>query len=283
MKRLRDRSHAVVGTHARVPATGSIPLDITDAAATAALIEESRADWVFCPAGLSAVDHCEDHRDEAFRANCDGPAQAARAAARRGAGFVFYSSEYVFDGAAGPYAEDDPAHPISVYGESKLAGERAVREANSRAIVVRTTVVYGVDPQGKNFVHQLLRRLRGGERMSVPVDQVSSPTYNVDVAEASVELAERDRAGVFHVAGPTVLDRFAFARLACEVFSLDERMIRSVRTADLRQRAPRPLDAGLRIDRVKAILMASPRSAADGLRAMRLALDAESTSGASVG
>jgi dTDP-4-dehydrorhamnose reductase len=277
-ERLRERGHEVVGTHARVPQPWTRPLDVTDADAVRQLIDELAPDWVFCPAGLTHVDRCEDDPDEAFRVNRDAPAHAAAAAARRGAGLVYYSTEYVFDGVAGPYGEDDPVHPVSVYGESKLAGERAVREANPRAVVIRTTVVYGPEPQGKNFVYQLLRRLRADERMRVPSDQVSSPTYNRDLAAASVELAERDRAGVINIVGDGVLDRFAFARLACEVFGLDAALIEPVETATLGQRAKRPLRAGLRIDRARATLATPLRGPLEGLRAMRRVVDGDSRS-----
>src|SRR5439155_344803 len=89
-------------------------------------VEEIAYPCIFGPAGLTFVDYCEDHPDEAFEANCEAPARAAALAAERGAVFVFFSTEYVFDGRAGPYAEDDPVAPLSVYGRSKLDGERAV-------------------------------------------------------------------------------------------------------------------------------------------------------------
>src|SRR5207249_9072978 len=102
----------------------------------------------------------------------------------RGAVFVFFSTEYVFDGRAGPYAEDDPVAPLSVYGRSKLDGERAVMAANVRSLVVRTTVVDGEERQGKNFIYQLPVRAAAGETSKVPADQRSSPTFNVDLATA---------------------------------------------------------------------------------------------------
>jgi dTDP-4-dehydrorhamnose reductase len=269
---LTARGHAVVGTHARVPGPHTRPLDLTDHAATERLLAEVAPDWVFCPAALSAVDYCEDHPEEAFRTNRDAPAAAARAADRLGARFVFFSSEYVFDGTGGPYGEDDAPNPLSVYGRSKLEGEQAVREASARALVIRTTVVYGSEPQGKNFVYQLLRRARAGERMTVPADQRSSPTYNADLAAAVVELAERGVSGILHVAGPEVLDRHAFARLACEVFGVDAGVLVPVTTEALKQRAPRPLDAGLRIERVRRLVAVSLRGPRAGLTAMRDAL-----------
>jgi dTDP-4-dehydrorhamnose reductase len=269
---LAERGHRVVATHHKAPVPGSRPLDLVDAAAVEAILDEVAPDWVFCPAGLTHVDHCEDHAAEAFTANRDASAAAAGAAARRGAGFVYYSTEYVFDGRDGPYGEEDPLRPLSVYGRSKGEGEAAVRAANPRAVVVRTTVAYGPEPQGKNFVCQVLRRGRAGEPIRVPQDQWSSPTYNVDLAAASVELAERDLPGLLHVVGPEVLDRAAFARLVLEVFALDPGLLRPVATAELGQRAARPLRAGLRIDRARALLRTPLRSPLAGLRAMREAL-----------
>lgn len=273
LQAFRARGHHAAGTYAHHPADGLTALDITDRAAVERAIEDARPDWVLCPAGLTHVDRCEEHPDEAFAINRDGPLAAARLARRAGAGFVFYSTEYVFDGERGPYAEEDPARPLSVYGRSKWEGERAVLAELERAIVVRTTVVYGPDRQEKNFVYQLIRNCRGGQPMKIPADQVSSPTYNADLAWASVELCERDLRGVYHLAGDGVLDRFAFARLACQVFELDPSRLTPVATAALGQKAPRPLKGGLLIAKARAALLTSLRSPEAGLRAMRLALE----------
>jgi dTDP-4-dehydrorhamnose reductase len=273
MLALRARGHDAAGTYAQHPADGLAALDITDRAAVERAIEGARPDWVLCPAGLTHVDHCEEHPDEAFAINRDGPLAAARLARRAGAGFVFYSTEYVFDGERGPYAEEDPARPLSVYGRSKWEGERAVQAELERALVVRTTVVYGPDRQEKNFVYQLIRSCRSGQPMRVPADQVSSPTYNADLAQASVELCERDLHGVYHLAGDGVLDRFAFARLACQVFALDPSRLTPAATAALGQKAPRPLKGGLLIAKARAALSTPLRSPEAGLRAMRMALE----------
>ncbi len=280
--RLAARGHSVIGTHHRMPQPSTRPLHITDAAAIEKLIAETAPDWVFCPAGLTHVDYCEDHPDEAFAVNRDGPTAAARAAARSQAGFVYYSTEYIFDGRSGPFAEEDPPNPLSVYGRSKLEGERAVSDANPRALVLRTTVVYGPEPQGKNFVYRMVRQARTGERVTVPADQRSSPTYNQDLAAAAVELAERDVSGVLHVAGPVVLDRHAFALVACEVFGLDRSLVVPVTTAELGQRATRPLNAGLRADRARALLTVGLLGPQEGLTAMRKAVERTGAEGGSV-
>ncbi len=270
---LSGRGHSALGTYAQHPAPGLSRLDVTDREAVERVIGEARPDWVLCPAGLTHVDYCEDHPAEAAAINRDGPLQAARLAARSGAGFVFFSTEYVFDGERGPYAEEDPARPLSVYGRSKWEGERGILAELERALVVRTTVVYGPDRQEKNFVYQLIRNCRSGQGMRIPVDQISSPTYNADLAGATVELCERDFRGVYHVAGDGVMDRFAFARLACEVFALDPSRLTPVATSALGQKAPRPLRGGLRIDKARSVLATPLRSPEAGLRAMRAALE----------
>jgi dTDP-4-dehydrorhamnose reductase len=252
---------------------GLLFLDLTDCRATERLVGEIAPDAVFCAGALTHVDYCEEHPEEAFRLHRDASAAAARAAAKQGAAFVYYSTDYVFDGESGPYGEDDPVHPLSVYGLSKLEGERAVLGEDPRALVIRTTVVYGPEPQGKNTVYQLLRRGRAREPMRAPSDQVTSPTYNADLAAASVELVERGRTGVLNVAGAGMVDRHAFARLVCRVFALDETLLEPVTTEALRQRAPRPLRGGLRIDRARTLLSTPLRGPEEGLRAMRAALE----------
>ena len=270
---LVKRGHDVVGTHHGQPQPGTRPLDLTDASATERCVADFEPDWVVCPAALTAVDYCESHPDEAMAANRDAPDAAARAAAKRGAGFVYFSTEYVFDGAAGPYTEDDPVNPQSVYARSKLEGERRAVEENRRTIVVRTTVVYGPERQGKNTVYQILRRARGGEPIRVPNDQRTSPTYNVDLAAATVELIERDFRGVLNVAGPVVLDRHAFALEVCAAFGLDTGLVEGVTTESMRQPARRPLRAGLTTDRARALLHTPLRGPREALEDMRRVLE----------
>ena len=266
---LRARGHEARGTYGHHAAPGLEPLDLADHAAVARVVTNARPDWVFCPAGLSHVDYCEDHVHEAFAANRDGPAAAARAADATGAGFVFYSSDYVFDGVTGPFGESDTPRPLSVYGRSKHEGERAVQADCRRAVVIRTSVVYGPERQEKNFVYQLIRASREGRGFQLASDQRASPSYNPDVAAASVELCERGLTGLWHIAGPEVLDRSAFARLICTEFGLDASRLTSTTTAALAQKAVRPLDGGLKVGKAQAELKTRLRSPAEGLHAMR--------------
>ncbi len=260
---LRARGHEVVGTHRGHPASGTEPLDLSDATAVGSLVRRVRPEAVFCPAGATHVDACEEDPAGARAANVSGPLAAAEAAGA--VPFVYFSTEYVFDGGSGPNREGDPPNPLSVYGATKLEAERALTARFPRALVVRTCGVFGPEAQGKNFVYQLRARLGRGERMRIPADQVSTPTYGLDLARACVDLVERGVAGIVHVAGPEALSRPAFAALACRALGLPESLLDPVPTAALGQRARRPLRAGLRVERLQALRITAPRPPAEGL------------------
>ena len=271
---LRSRGHEAHGTHGQVATPGLTPLDLSNHAAVVLVIERIRPDWIFCPAGLSFVDYCEDHPDEAMAVNRDGPAAAAGAAERLGAGFIYYSSDYVFDAKGGPFGEDDMPRPLSAYGRSKHEGEQAVQAACRRAVVVRTSVVYGPERQQKNFVYQLRRAAKEGRGFRLAADQKASPSYNPDVAAASVELAEGNHLGVWHIAGSEVVDRYDFGLRIYRAFGLDPSRLEAVTTASLGQKAARPLDGGLKVSKAQAALTTRLRGPDEGLRAMREAEEA---------
>jgi len=161
--------------------------------------------------------------------------------------FVYFSTDYVFDGRGGPYAEDDPPNPLSVYGRAKEEAERTLTEALGEAqLTVRTTWVFGPERQGKNFAYQLAKTLGAGRPLVCPSDQVSNPSYGPDVARAVIALTEEGRSGLVHVAGPDRIDRVRFARSLANAFGLDAGLIEARTTAELGQPAARPLDGGLR-------------------------------------
>jgi dTDP-4-dehydrorhamnose reductase len=141
-----------------------------------------------------------------------------------------------------------------------------------RVLVLRTSVVYGPERQEKNFAYQLIRACRAGQTFRPAVDQRASPTYNRDLAAASVELVERGIAGIYHVAGAATVDRYAFALQVCDAFGLDRSHLVPVKTSELQQKAGRPLDGGLVVARAQALLATRLRGPEEGLRAMREAI-----------
>jgi dTDP-4-dehydrorhamnose reductase len=244
--------HAVAGTWSSVSVPGLVHLDLEDQDALTAAFRDVEPDLVLVTAGWTWVDGNEDDPSRSRRVNCGAPLHLARLAAERGALFVTYSTDYVFDGRAGPYAEDDVVGPLNVYGQAKLEAEQALRALGPEHLILRTTTVFGPELQGKNFVYQLVRRLRAGQPFQVPSDQVATPSYGPDVARATLELIEQDQRGTWHVAGPDVLDRAAFARLVCEEWGLDFDRVGVKTTAELAQKAERPLLGGLRTGKLQS-------------------------------
>lgn len=228
-------------------------LDITDRSAVRQLLQELAPAWILLPAAIPHVDWCEEHPTESFRVNVEGPMCVAEEAARAGARVAFFSSDYVFDGDAGPYDEQAPRRPINWYGRHKELAELRVLETDARNLVVRLCGVYGYEEPAKNFVMSLRRRLGAGERVTVPADQWGTPTYVRDIARATRVLLEVEASGVWHVAGPDYLPRHEFAFRACDALGLDRRLVQPVPTSALAQRARRPLRGGLSCRRLRDV------------------------------
>jgi dTDP-4-dehydrorhamnose reductase len=169
------------------------------------ILAAQRPSAIINAAGLVTVDEAERNPELAFAVNCDGAGHLAAAAARADIPFLHLSSDYVFDGASTtPYREDDPPAPLNVYGQSKAAGEKAVLAAHPRAIVVRTSWVYG--PYGTSFLTTMLRLARTQEVVKVVHDQHGTPTADRDLAQALLDMAVQlpgrtSHTGIYHVAG----------------------------------------------------------------------------------
>jgi dTDP-4-dehydrorhamnose reductase len=263
------------GTYFSHVEPGLRPLDMRDAAAVERLVAEVQPDVVIHPAAQPHVDWCEDHVEESYAVNVAGTINVARAAHNVGARYLFFSTDYVFDGSSGPYREDATPNPLSIYGKHKLEAERRIAGIVENHLIVRVCGVYGYEKQPKNFVMGLLTRCRRGEPTSAPSDQWGNPTYVDNLVAAVHEMADSSMRGVLHIVGPDYLDRVAFARLVCEVFEIDAALLRPKTTAELGQRAPRPLRGGLDTTKARALLKTRLLSPRDGLVLMRQRLRSE--------
>lgn len=161
--------------------------DLTDAAATRAALSDERPSLVIHCAAWTDVDGCERDPERAFRQNAQGSWNLAAACAQVGAGVVYISTDFVFDGEKGEaYTEFDLPNPLNAYGASKLAGENAVRRLVASSYVVRSAWLFG--HRGRNFVRAILEAAREKDEIRVVSDQIGSPTYARDLAEAIVRL-----------------------------------------------------------------------------------------------
>ena len=246
---LADRD--VIATFHHDPVEGGVALDITDSAAVGRLMTRVRPAAVVLAAAEPHVEACERDPDGTRRINVEAAAAMRDAAAD--ATLVVFSSEYVFDGQRGAYREADPVAPLNVYGHQKVALEEIAR-SSPRHLVLRVSGVFGDEPRRKNFVWQLVDRLRAGGTFDVPADQLITATDAASLAATLVELLDRGASGTFHAAGPEILDRVEFAHMVARAFDLDETRIRPRPTAELGLRAARPKKAGLSDAKLRALL-----------------------------
>jgi len=237
---------------------GWLQLDVAELAETAqaaALLDAHELDAIYCVGGMTWVDGCEKQPELAQRTNARGPGVLAEYARQRSVPYVFFSTDYVFDGSKdhpGPYAEDAPVHPLSVYGSSKLAGEQRVLAAYPEALVLRTTWVYGADARQMNSLYSMMRSLAAGQSMQVPVDQVSTPTHNRDLVRVTLGLVAARASGLFHVGGPELMGRLEFVQRVALALGLNVSLLEGVPTSELKQPAARPLESGLAIGKLAA-------------------------------
>ena len=249
----KRRTHDVVGTGR---GGGELtPLDVTDSTRVREILGQRKPDVVVLAAAMANVEQCEREPFVTRRVNVDATRLIATACADLGALLVYYSTDYVFDGTAGPYAEDDAPRPIGVYGQQKLDAEREIqRVLPASHLILRTTVVYGTEPTGKNFLIRLLQNLRSQTPITVPNDQVGTPTFVDDLAASTWDLVSAGARGTFNVAGSERMDRHAFACLAARIFDLNPAPIVGIPTSQLNQLAARPLNAGLTVTKVERLL-----------------------------
>jgi dTDP-4-dehydrorhamnose reductase len=233
-------------------------LDITDPHAVDATFERVRPDAALNLAAWTDVDGAETHTEQAHAVNADGAGNLARAAAALGVALVHVSTDYVFDGtapldAAGaprPYVESDPTGPRSVYGSTKLDGERQVLAASPRHAVARSAWLFGVG--GRNFAATMLALAEEREAVQVVTDQVGCPTWTGHLAPALIGLIERGVSGLVHLAGSGHVSWNGFAREIFRQAEIDCR-VEEATSEQVARPAPRPAWSALESGRDDAL------------------------------
>lgn len=208
-------------------------------------------DTVIHTAAETNVDLCEDQPDRAKAIHEDATRRLISLFPR--AKFVYLSTDYVFDGKSGPYSETDIPNPLGVYAKTKYAAEQLFRPDD---LIIRTTIIWGHHPR-KNFVNWLVGELGQGKPVRVVDDQLGSPTYAKHLAQAIMHLMPAHH-GIYNVVGHDIISRYDFAVKIARQLALNERLITPVPTSELKQKAPRPLNAGLKIDKLLATGFAMP-------------------------
>jgi dTDP-4-dehydrorhamnose reductase len=240
-------------------------VDISKRADLEAAIRGFAPDWIFNAAAITDVDRCEREPALAALINRDTVGWVASI----GIPMVHVSTDYVFDGEAGPYSEDDPTRPLSVYGATKLESERLVLAASPRSVVVRTMTLWGRGKGAKtSFVDFVGGSLKAGKTIRIVTDQWGNATLAEDLALGIWKLVEGGHAGIFHLAGSEWNSRFQWAEAIADHYGLDKSLIHPCLTSDLKQAARRPLKSGLRTDKLTAATGFRTRNVAEQIRRM---------------
>jgi len=201
-------------------------LDITNEVDVRNAFTITKYDVLINCAAYTAVDKAESEIELAYKVNADGAGLLALVCADNNCRFVHISTDFIFDGYMGrPIQEDDATNPLSVYGASKLEGEKQVINNNSNALIIRTSWVYS--SFGNNFVKTILRLCREREQLTVIADQIGSPTYARDLAEAILDIIQRDswHAGIYHFSNEGVASWYDFAMAIRDISGLSTKIL----------------------------------------------------------
>ncbi|KAL1496763.1 hypothetical protein AB1Y20_014353 [Prymnesium parvum] len=248
---LRDGGYDVVATHRSFATSDTVYFNCADMADSVNFdVRQFRPDVIVHCAAMTNVDECESKPEESATQNVLATSNMVALAKELGAQMVFISTDYVFDGSAGPYSEDAEPSPLSVYGKHKLEAEKLVLALRG-ALVLRVTNVYGVEERGKNFVSRVLANAQKSigdaepTTLRLPSDQFATPIDAEDIAAVVCMLLRDDRSGIYHIAAAEYMSRVQLAAKVLAKVPGHSMTIDPVSTAVLGQKAPRPLKGGL--------------------------------------
>ncbi|MBS2024437.1 MAG: SDR family oxidoreductase [Deltaproteobacteria bacterium] len=248
----RPEVAAGAGVHAGVE---YVDLDLRLADELRDLVETTQPAAVFHAAAATDVDGCERDPVFAWQLNVRAVEAVALGCREAGARLVALSTDYVFDGEAGPYSEEDRPNPRGVYARTKRVGEEAALLLAPDAQVCRVAVIYsGRRGAKRTFAVGVAESLLAGKEVKAFHDQVVSPTLADDAAALCIGVWERGGPGLWHCSGSEAVTRVDFCQRLARKLGADERLIVPVATADVKLPAPRPLKCGLKTDKVRALL-----------------------------
>ena len=274
-KILDDRRIGWEGTCNKRAFESLLKLDITNPGEVKSVFSKTSPKTVFHCANLAGgVDFCESNPGLARDFYLNATVDIGRRCQSLDSTFVFISTDYVFDGTKGPYREEDTVDPLNLYGRLKFDAEEWVRNNLEKYIIVRTTNVYGWDPLTltPNYMMSMYRAVKDKKPFNAPSFLWGNPTYVGDLAEAIIELLFSGVRGIFHVVGPSYVNRFDWARQACGIFGLNAALLNEIKEPAAKM-IPRPLKSRLNTDKFTRLCKTVLHDLASGLRLMKRDMD----------
>jgi len=242
-------------------------VDLADAARLTRILDQTVPSLLVNCAAMPDIVPCEADPGGARAVNSAAPALMAAWCRARGARFVHFSTDQVFDGTGSFYGENDPPAPVHRYGITKAAGESSVLDANPDSVVARLSLIYGVSPSGRRSASEgLINAFGQGRTLRLFTNEYRTPVLVDDLVRAVLFLADSDFSGLIHLAGPDRLSRFEFGCALASRFGLRSDLIESTLSEGLKASPPRPLDLSLGIDLASRTLPFRIRSVEEGLR-----------------
>jgi dTDP-4-dehydrorhamnose reductase len=242
-------------------------MDVLDPDSIQSVLERYRPDAVIHTAAMTNVDTCEAQRELAYQLNVESVKSLVRVCEQLNIQFIHLSTDFIFDGAAGPYDETALPNPLSYYGETKLAAEEVVKQSSCPWVIIRTILVYGIvtDLSRSNIVLWAKGALEKGQPLNVVNDQWRMPTLAEDLAEACLLAAEKNARGIYHVSGKDMMSVVELVRRVATYWKLDASLINEVSSASLNQSAARPARTGFILNKAQKDLSYTPHSFEEGL------------------
>lgn len=250
-------------------------LDCTDAEQVMTVLREHRPDAIIHTAAMTNVDACELDPAECRKHNVQAVVNLCEAARAVDAHLIHLSTDFIFDGEAGPYSEEDEPRPLSIYGQSKLDAEHAVMNAGLRRwAIARTIIVYGTAPglSRSNVVLWAKGALEKGQPINVVHDQWRMPTLAEDLADGCIAIAKERATGIYNLSGPDGMSILELVQRVGKFFGLDTSVVRPIDSASLNQPAKRPPRTGFILDKARRDLGYAPRPFEEGLRVLQAQL-----------
>jgi dTDP-4-dehydrorhamnose reductase len=278
VKQLLDKAHTVIATgrgNSRLSFTDDdyytyYDVDITAEIVVNGVMSREKPDVVVHAAAMTQVDEAELNQEICERINVQGTSHIVLNAELYSKKLVYISTDFVFDGEKGNYAEQDDMSPVNWYGFTKMQAESIVETSDLPWAIVRTCLVYGNMLHGtrSNIISWVKDNLTAGKQIKVVSDQVRTPTYVEDLARGVLQIIEQEATGTYHLAGKDVLTPYDMAVKTADLLALDKNLMTKVDGSSFKQPGRRPLKTGFNISRARKELGFEPTSFDDALKLM---------------
>ncbi|MFT6167416.1 MAG: dTDP-4-dehydrorhamnose reductase [Vicingaceae bacterium] len=244
------------------------PMDIASEEDVKRVFDLYQPDVLMNTAAMTNVDACESDKEGCWELNVTAVEYLIKAAEKYNTHFIHLSTDFIFDGEAGPYTETDESNPLSYYGESKLASEKALQVSNCRWAIARTIIVYGIveDMSRSNIVLWAKGALEKKQKLNIVNDQFRSPTLAEDLAKGCILIAEKQAQGIYNLSGKDTMSIVDLVRRVAQYYKLDESYIEEISSASLNQAAKRPSKTGFILDKAINDLGYDPVSFEEGIK-----------------